>query len=144
MSHDREEDRRWGDDSQLSQGAVRPEKERWEESGLRVDLRSPVRVNCTQGSARGTPGNWRSYLNLPKKWTHQFSPSPSHCCSQSAQSQAIDIAFLWRETRNTSPGNRIRPRVLIHTRKLPTVGRSISCGNSGSPVYCGRKIGVGE
>jgi len=32
-------------------------------TGLRVYLRSLVRENRTQGSARGTLGNWRSYLN---------------------------------------------------------------------------------
>jgi hypothetical protein len=31
---------------------------------MRVNLRSPVRENRTPGSARGTPSNRRSYLNL--------------------------------------------------------------------------------
>lgn len=50
------------DNSQLSPGALHL-KGRRGETGLRVDLRSPVRENRTQGSARGTSGNWRSYLN---------------------------------------------------------------------------------
>ena len=37
-------------------------------SQVRVSLRSPVRENRTQGSARGAPGNGCPYLNRSKNW----------------------------------------------------------------------------
>jgi hypothetical protein len=73
-----------------------------------VDVKSPKRENCTPGSVRGAPGNWRPYLDVPGKRRSKWNLSGLKMSKLQTPTFESAIFAGWK-TGVTNPGRFMVP-----------------------------------